>query len=67
MPGPICCLLGACCPPRQQIAALSSAMIAGGASPELARYCAAIVAPMLRAMCRAAGMTMTNQEEEAEG
>lgn len=55
MPDPRkCCLLGICCDPPAQIAALTAQMVSGGMDAETAARAAEILAPKLRTAVRGA-------------
>lgn len=47
MPGGVCCLLGACCPPHEQKIAIHDALVAKGMSSEHAMQAAEIMAPLI--------------------
>lgn len=61
--GPICCLLGACCPPGAQKLALMDHMVAGGMERRHAEHAAELLADALRLATKKLGVAMTNQED----
>lgn len=64
--GPICCLLGACCPPNAQRQALTDTMVEGGMGTQAAENAATILAPKLRRAHRASAAATAAKLKKAK-